>query len=411
GPALRTPAAVADDRGLGEAGDRVLLVVIENDPQMAAAVRDAARARGLMPIVAERGEAVLALAQEFQPDGVVMSLELSDGDGLAVLERLKHHPHTRHIPVYAFSSKDQRHAALRAGVVAYSETPAAEVLEEGLEALESFIERRVRNLLVVEDDATERSAIVELIGDDGDVAITAVASSEEALQALEDERFDCMVVDLKLPSMTGFALLEQIKGEARYRDMPVIVHTGTELTRKEETRLRKYAESIIVKDANSPERLLDETTLFLHRPQSSLPPSKRRMLEQLHSADAVLQGKKVLVVDDDVRNGFALASAFEARGMQVLFAESGLECIDVLNQTPDVAIVLMDVMMPDMDGHETTRAIRAMPACGRLPIITLTAKAMKEDREKSVESGASDYITKPVDIEQLLSLMRVWMYE
>ena len=258
--------------------------------------------------------------------------------------------------------------------------------------------------------AGQRQAIVELIGDE-DVAITAVGSSQEALQALEDSRFDCIVLDLKLPKMTGFALLERIKGDDRHRDTPVIVHTGKELTRKQEIRLKKYAESIIVKTAGSPERLLDETTLFLHRPQSSLPAEKRRMLEQLQSADAVFAGKRVLVVDDDVRNAFALASAFEARGLQVLFAENGKECLDTLERTPNVDIVLMDVMMPEMDGHETTRAIRRMPEFARLPIVTLTAKAMREDREKSVESGASDYVTKPVDLDQLLSLMRVWMYE
>ena len=223
-------------------------------------------------------------------------------------------------------------------------------------------------------------------------------------------RFDCVVLDLKLPKTTGFALLDHIKEDERHREMPVIIHTGKELTRREETRLRRYAESIIVKDAASPERLLDETALFLHRPQAALPDDSRRVLEQLHSADDVLVGKQVLIVDDDVRNVFALTSALESRGMLVRFAENGRDAIETLDADPDVDLVLMDVMMPEMDGHETTRALRADARFAELPIISLTAKAMKGDREKSIASGASDYITKPVDIDQLLSLMRVWLY-
>ncbi len=219
-----------------------------------------------------------------------------------------------------------------------------------------------------------------------------------------------MVLDLKLPDGTGFELLERLKANDEFRDMPVIVHTGKALTRKEETRLRKYAESIIVKDARSPERLLDETALFLHRDETKLPGEQREMLDRLHTADAVFEGRKVMVVDDDVRNLFALASALEARGMQVIFAENGREALECLKANQDVDIVLMDVMMPEMDGYETTQAIRELPEHEKLPIISLTAKAMKGDREKSIAAGASDYITKPVDIDQLMSLMRVWLY-
>ena len=219
-----------------------------------------------------------------------------------------------------------------------------------------------------------------------------------------------MVLDLKLPRTSGFALLEKIKGDERYHSIPVIVYTGKELTRQETVRLEKYAETIIVKDVRSPERLLDETALFLHRVESKLPAEKRRMIEQLHTADAVFEGKRILIVDDDVRNIFALTSAFEGLGMVVLFAENGREGIDMLDANPGVDLVLMDVMMPEMDGYETMRAIRLDPRFARLPIVALTAKAMKGDREQSVAAGASDYITKPVDIEQLLSLMRVWLY-
>jgi CheY-like chemotaxis protein len=241
--------------------------------------------------------------------------------------------------------------------------------------------------------------------------VTAVGSGEAALEALELERFDCMVLDLKLPDMGGFTLLEKLKEDERHASIPVIVYTGKELTRKEETKLKKFAESIVVKDASSPERLLDETSLFLHRVERKLPKEKRRMLEQLHSADEVLKQRKILIVDDDVRNVFALTSVLEAHGMEVLYAENGNDGIELLRQHPEVDLVLMDIMMPGMDGYETMRVIRSEESFKQLPIISLTAKAMKGDREKSITSGASDYITKPVDTDQLLSLMRVWLYK
>jgi CheY-like chemotaxis protein len=251
---------------------------------------------------------------------------------------------------------------------------------------------------------------VELVGGGDDVEVVAVASSEEALGELESRYFDCMVLDLKLPSMTGFSLLEQVKKDERFRNLPIIIYTGKELTRREETKLRKYAETIIVKDASSPERLLDETALFLHRVESRLPSGKRRILEQLHSAEAVFKGRRILIVDDDVRNVFALASVLEANGMEVVFAENGREGLAALEEHPEVDLVLMDIMMPELDGYETIRAIRKQKRFEKLPIISLTAKAMKGDREKSIESGASDYIPKPVDPDQLVSLMRVWLY-
>jgi hypothetical protein len=241
--------------------------------------------------------------------------------------------------------------------------------------------------------------------------VTTVGSSEDALIALEQQRFDCMVVDLKLPEMGGFDLLEKLKADDRYSGVPVIVYTGKELTRAEETKLKKFSNAIVVKDASSPERLLDETSLFLHRVEGKLPHAKRRMLEQLHSADEVFKGKKILIVDDDVRNVFALTSVLEASGMDVVYAENGREGVTTLTANPDVDLVLMDIMMPEMDGYETTRAIRSRDEFKQLPIISLTAKAMKGDREKSIASGASDYITKPVDTDQLLSLMRVWLYQ
>jgi CheY-like chemotaxis protein len=329
-----------------------------------------------------------------------------------VLDHLKHHPETRHIPVHIVSAGDGRQNALKAGAVAFVEKPISkESLEDTFCAITTFIDQGLRRVLVVEDDEGQRQAVVELIGGEEDVEVTAVGSAEEALEALDLQRFDCMVLDLRLPDMGGFALLEKLKEEGRHSAIPVIVYTGKELTRREETKLKKFADSIIVKDASSPERLLDETSLFLHRVERKLPREKRRMLEQLHSAEEVFDEKKILIVDDDVRNVFALTSVLEAHGMEVLYAENGQDGIDLLRSNPEVDLVLMDIMMPGMDGYETMRAIRADETFKNLPIISLTAKAMKGDREKSIASGASDYITKPVDTDQLLSLMRVWLYK
>jgi CheY-like chemotaxis protein len=313
--------------------------------------------------------------------------------------------------VHIVSGADGRANALRAGAVAFMQKPIEkEHLDSMLEEISTFIDRSVRNLIVVEDDEDQRNSIVELVGAGDDVEVTAVGSSDEALQQLRERRFDCMVLDLKLPQTSGFKLLEELKKDERHSRLPVIVYTGKELTRREETRLKKYAETIIVKDARSPERLLDETSLFLHRVEARLPQAKRRMLEQLHGVSEVFKNKKVLIVDDDVRNVFALASVLESSGMEVIFAENGRDGIETLRANPDVDLVLMDIMMPEMDGYETMQAVRRMPEFKQLPIISLTAKAMKGDRERSIASGASDYITKPVDTDQLMSLMRVWLY-
>jgi CheY-like chemotaxis protein len=402
---------IDDDRHQIVAGDRVLLLVgAEQDLLDRAA--EAGRERGFRILIAGRGDTALSMAREYRPDAIVLDAELPGVDGLAVLEELKRLPETRHIPVHLISSAGQRQSALSAGAIAYLEKPVSpDDIGDALARLVQFLDAPVRRLLVVEDDDRERDSIIELIGEgDNELAIVGVGSSEEAIAALEGEPFDCMVLDLKLPKTSGFGLLEQVKGDPRWADMPVIVYTGKELSRREETRLKKYAETIIVKDVRSPERLLDETALFLHRVEARMPAEKRRMIEQLHSADAVFQDKKILIVDDDVRNVFALTSAFEGRGMQVLFAENGREGIEVLQQHPEVDLVLMDIMMPEMDGYETMRAIRQLEEFKRLPIIALTAKAMKGDREQSIGAGASDYITKPVDVDQLLSLMRVWLY-
>jgi HAMP domain-containing protein/CheY-like chemotaxis protein/signal transduction histidine kinase len=410
-PALLLPSDVRDDRDDIADGDRVVLIV-EDDPELARTELEVARDRGFKGIVAVRGDSGLALAHEFKPDAIILDMKLPVMDGWTVLDRLKHHPDTRHIPVHIVSAGDGRQNALKAGAVAFLEKPISkEGLEETFGEIRSFIDRGLKRLLVVEDDESQREAVVELIGSDEDVEVTAVGTGEAALEALDLERFDCMVLDLKLPDMGGFALLEKLKEDEQHSSIPVIIYTGKELTRNEETKLKKFAESIVVKDASSPERLLDETSLFLHRVERKLPKEKRRMLEQLHSADEVLKQRKILIVDDDVRNVFALTSVLESHGMDVLYAENGKDGIELLHRHPEVDLVLMDIMMPGMDGYETMRVIRSEDSFKQLPIISLTAKAMKGDREKSIASGASDYITKPVDTDQLLSLMRVWLYK
>ncbi|MBV8161088.1 MAG: response regulator [Acidimicrobiia bacterium] len=412
------PASVAlpddelgDDRGTIKPGDRVLLVA-EADPALAAPALAAARTRGMKVLGATSREAAHRLAQAFKLDAAVLDTALGAEDGLILLDSLKRHPATRLVPVHVIADSTQRQAALLSGAAGVVDKPVTEEsLDLAIGRVADLLAREVKRLLVVEDDDRERQAISELLGAGADVQVTGVASGEEALEELQAQPYDCVVLDLKLPGTSGFALLEQVKKEARFRNLPVIVYTGQAITRRDETRLKKYAQTVIIKTVGSPERLLDESSRFLHRPEAALPLEQRRMLDQLHAADAVLEGKRILIVDDDVRNVFALTSALENHGMDVLFAENGRDGIDVLTQNADVDLVLMDIMMPEMDGYEAIRAVRKMRQFKRLPIIALTAKAMREDREKSIAAGASDYIAKPIEVDQLLSLMRVWLHE
>ncbi|HET9464784.1 MAG TPA: response regulator, partial [Gemmatimonadales bacterium] len=401
--------AVNDDRAVIGEDDRILLIA-EDDPNFAQILLDLARERGFKGLVAHTADRALSLAREYQPTAVTLDLRLPDADGWTILDRLKHDPATRHIPVHIISVEENWQRGLRLGAIDFLTKPATkESLSDALTTLHEFVDRPVKRLLVVEDDEAQQQSIAELIGD-GDVETTAVTTGADALQALQRESFDCMVLDLGLPDMTGFQLITRVKGEIGLRKLPTIVYTGKQLTKREEAELRRMAESVVIKDAQSPERLLDETALFLHRVTSRLPESKRRMLEHLHRTDPTLTGRTALVVDDDVRNIFALTTFLERSEMKVIYAESGREGIARLQDTPEVDVVLMDVMMPEMDGYETMRAIREMPRFRGLPIIAVTAKAMKGDREKCIEAGASDYIAKPVDMDQLLSLLRVWLY-
>jgi CheY-like chemotaxis protein len=402
-------AAQPDDRGSIAAGEPSVLI-IESDDEFARLVLACAREQNFKGIIAKHGDSALSLARDYLPSAVLLDLDLPDIDGFTVLERLKRDPGTRHIPLHAISSQRVRERALRLGAIAYLNKPVgAEALREQFKHIQSFLLGGKRSLLVVDDDATQRAAIVTLIGDTG-LRIVAVDSGEAALAALRTDRFDCMVLDLTLPGISGFELLDIVGKEKRLRDLPVVVYTARELDRKEVAMLKRCAKTIVIKDARSPARLLDETALFLHRSHASLPEPQRRMLDDIQAADGALAGRKVLIVDDDLRNIFALSSLLERQQMQVSFAENGRDGIEVLEQDPTIEIVLMDIMMPEMDGYDTMRAIRRVPLFKSLPIITLTAKAMKGDRDKCIAAGASDYITKPVDVAQLLSLMRVWLH-
>jgi CheY-like chemotaxis protein len=407
-PAPRAEA-VPDDRDIMQAGDEVLLIV-EDDPHYARVLLGLARDRGFKGLVAMRGAEALELARKHLPTAISLDIFLPDMLGWTVLSQLKQDATTRHIPVQIITVEEERQHGLERGAFAYLNKPlTTEGLEVAFDRIKQFAAPRVRRLLVVEDSPAEQLSIVELIAHD-DVEITTVGTGEDALGAMRRQPFDCVVLDLRLPDISGFDLLAEMQLDPQLREVPIVVFTGKELSQDEEAELRKMAKSIVLKGVRSPERLLDETALFLHRVVASLPEPKRRMLEHLHGSDEALAGKKVLVVDDDVRNIFALSSVLERHGMHVVSATTGQEAIDLIERTPDLALALMDIMMPEMDGYETMRRIRGSPELRLLPIIALTAKAMKGDREKCLEAGASDYIAKPVNTEQLLSLLRIWLH-
>jgi len=400
---------IADDRDDIEEGDSVLLI-IDDDPHYARVLLGLARDRGFKGIVADRGQTGLSLARKHLPTAITLDVFLPDMLGWTVLSNLKLDPATRHIPVQMLSVEEERQHGLSHGALSYLVKPATtEDLEHALDRIKTYVAPHVKRLLVVEDNHIERQSIVELLAHD-DIEITGVGTARDALHALLDRVFDCCVLDLRLPDMSGFELLERIQAEPALRDVPIVVYTGKELTPPEEGRLRAAAKSIVLKDVQSPERLFDETALFLHRVVADLPEPKRKLLDRLHGSNEVLRGRKVLVVDDDARNIFALTSVLENQDMEVVGATNGRQAIEIVENSPDLSIVLMDIMMPEMDGYETMRSIRGDPKFRTLPILALTAKAMKGDREKCLRAGASDYIAKPVNTEQLLSLMRVWLY-
>jgi hypothetical protein len=411
-PVRPRDAAFPDDRDDVASGKRTLLVV-EDDPRFARILYDLAHELRFRCIVTSVAADALELARVHQPSGVVLDVNLPDASGLSVLEQLKRSPDTRHVPVHVVSVADFTQRALEMGAVGYALKPVGrDQLLDALHRLEQRSQERPRQVLVVEDAATQREALRQLLASDG-VEIVSVGTAQEALGELRARTFDCMVLDLGLPDMSGYELLERMSEDEAFSFPPVIVYTGRALSPDEELKLRRYSRSVVIKGARSPERLLDEVTLFIHRVEATLPREQQRLLREARSRDAVLDGRRVLLVEDDVRNVFALTSVLEAKGASVEVARNGREALDALSRARDggsgVDLVLMDVMMPVMDGLTAIREIRAQDAWKKLPVIALTAKAMPEDRESCVAAGANDYIPKPLDVERLLSLVRVWM--
>jgi len=407
--AERPVEQIPDDRNTLKPGDMVLLIV-EDDLHYARILVDLAHDNGFRVLAATTGSEALALSNDYHPTAISLDVFLPDMLGWTVLSQLKQNPATRHIPVQIVTLEEDRQHGLARGAFSFLTKPATtEGLRSALARIKDFTEPRRKRLLVVEDNDAERMSITQLLGHD-DIDIRTAGNGADALTILRGEGSDCVVLDLRLPDMSGFEVLEHIRDDAGLADIPVVVFTGRELTPEEDARLHTMARSVVVKGVESPERLLDETALFLHRLVADLPPEKRRMLERLHSSDEDLIGRTVLLVDDDARNIFALSSVLERRGMKVLTATTGKEAIGILQSRPEVAIALMDIMMPEMDGYQTMQEIRNDAMLRRLPIIALTAKAMKGDREKCVAAGASDYLAKPVNTEQLLAALRMWLH-
>ncbi|WP_315760153.1 response regulator [Sphingomonas sp. Y38-1Y] len=411
-PALARLAPVEDDRDQLEATRRILLIV-EDDRVFAGIVRDLSREAGFQALVAGTAEEALSLAREYRPNAIVLDLGLPDQSGLAVLDRLKREDATRHIPIHVVSASDQTHTAFSLGAMGYLVKPVKrEDLAQALGALEAQLTRTMRRVLIVEDDPVQREAVGKLLAGP-EVEAVGAGTAAECLQLLREQTFDCMVLDLSLPDASGFSLLETLSQDEEHGFPPVIVYTGHDLSREDEQKLRRYSNSIIIKGAKSPERLLDEVTLFLHQVVSELPPEQQKMIRQARHRDALLEGRRILIVEDDVRNVYSLSNILEPRGARIAIARNGQEALDALDKSAGTAeaidLVLMDVMMPVMDGLDATRRIRQDRRWTKLPVIMLTAKAMPDDQRNCIAAGANDYMAKPLDVDKLLSLVRVWM--
>jgi CheY-like chemotaxis protein len=404
------PLALAPSKPVASAANnKRTILIVEDDFKFAEIVAELARELQFVPKIATTADEAITAAIEQRPDGIVLDIKLPDHSGLSVLDRLKRDPRTRHIPVHVISMADYMRTALEMGAIGYMLKPIQrEQIKAALQKLEAKFTRTVRRLLVVEDDLAQRDAICQLLGAEG-VEIVAVGTVREALEQLRLGSLDCVVTDLALPDGSGYDLLRTMAMDEAYSFPSVVVYTGRSLSDAEEQQLRQYSSSIIVKGARSPERLLDEVTLFLHQVESTLPPERQRMLKKARHREAIFEDRQVLVVEDDVRNVFALTNVLEPKGMKVTIARNGREALEALDQNPSIDLVLMDVMMPEMDGLDATRAIRKQPKWSKLPIIALTAKAMKDDHARCLEAGASEYIPKPLDVDMLLSLLRVWI--
>ena len=400
---------IPDDRDEMKSDDMTVLI-IEDDAQFAKTLFDISHRRGFKCIVAGDGETGLVLARSFLPKAIILDLILPGIDGWVVMEELKSDIELRHIPVHIISALDEKVHAMKEGAIGYLEKPVTnEQLYGAFDKIEKFISERIRKLLVIDDDGMIRKEIVGLLGSKN-IEIFEAGTGAYACELLKSRAFDCVVLDLVLPDMSGFQLLDKMRSNDIV-PVPVIVYTAKELTREEALKLREYAESIIIKDIRSPERLLDEVTLFLHRVDSDLQTDQKKMIRMVHDREAIMKNKKILVVDDDMRNTFALAKLLRDKGMRVTLAEDGKKALEALDREPDFDLVLMDIMMPRMNGCDATRAIRKQQRFSKLPVIALTAKAMKEDREKCLQAGANEYLAKPVEVEKLLSMLRVWLYK
>jgi len=397
-----------DDREEVGPDDRVVLVVDDDAPQ-AAELLEAVREHGWRGIVAPDAEAALGLARRHPPAAVWIDVQTLDVPGWTLLDRLKHDPALRHVPVHVLGGPDGGDRARMLGAQGYLELPAsAGTLSATLARIEAFTDRSVRRLLVVEDDERERLALSAALSAP-DVAVTAVGTGKEALERLRAETYDCVILDLSLPDIPGESFLAGLRSDPELRDLPVVIHTGMELSAQEATRLERLAGRLVRKGVDSVERLAAHTGLYLHRVTAARPEPSRRVSKAPVEADPLLAGRTVLIVDDDVRNVFAITSILERQRVKVRYATNGREAIQSLKADPRVDAVLMDIMMPEMDGHQTTREIRTLPSFASLPIIALTARAMQGDREKCLDAGCSDYLAKPVETEQLLSMLRVWV--
>jgi CheY-like chemotaxis protein len=406
---LQAEARPEDDSAILTPDDRVLLIV-EDDVHFAKVLLEMAHSRGFKAVVALKGDEGLEKAKALKPDAIILDIQLPVTDGWSVLNALKSDSETRHIPVHVISVTEHSPQGLRMGAIDHLQKPATgEQLETAFEKISKVLDLKPKRLLLVEQDEDMRQTLTDLIMHD-DVGVTAVADAAAAWEQLQEESFDCIVLDSGLPEGSGIELLKRMQQSSHARRIPVIVHVGGEEDDLTVRKMKYFADTIILKDVKSPERLLEETALFLHRVESELPEDKRKLLSKLHKGGDTFENKKILLVDDDVRNVFALSSVLEHRDMKVIYAENGREALDKLEEEQDIDLVLMDIMMPEMDGYEAMRRIRENTRWSHLPVIALTAKAMKDDRNKCIEAGASDYIAKPVNTDQLLSLMRVWLH-
>lgn len=409
-PKLLQYAEMEDDRGNLLPGD-TLLLIIEEDAEFATMLLELARSRGFKAIVAFQGDQGLALAHAYKPDAILLDLHLPVLDGWSIINRLKSRPELRHIPVHVISTAEENQQSLAMGALSFWKKPNdyAE-LEAAFLQIETYIRRPVKSLLIVEDNKILRSSLVEFIAHP-DVNIIAVGTGREAMEHLASHHFDCMVLDLGLSDISGFDLLEQVKTNRKLQTLPVIIYTGKDLSKTDEQRLKHYAESIVIKNVRSMERLYDDTALYLHRKHADLPLDKQRLIENLHNPESAFAGKSILLVDDDMRNIFALSSVLEGYNMEISFAQNGKEALEHLETHPGVELVFMDIMMPEMDGYETMKHIRLRPEYDQLVIIALTARALEEDRVKCLQAGANDYISKPINTTQLVSVLKLWLIQ